>query len=97
MAELLAMLEAADVEFSPHRLRAGASRVRRYREPRAIVMKKQRLIKHLRKSGCVLLRQGRHEWWTNEASGERTSVPRHTEISDVLAMKISRDLGVAAP
>ena len=50
-------------------------------------MKKQRLIKHLRRSGCVLLRQGRHEWWMNEASGERTSVPRHTEISNVLAMK----------
>ena len=61
-------------------------------------MKKQTLIKHLRRSGCDRLRPGaKHEWWVNESSGERTSVPRHTEISNALAKKICRDLGIAAP
>lgn len=59
-------------------------------------MKKRALIKHLRSCGCVQLRHGtKHEWWVNEMTGERTSVPRHTEISNALAKKICRDLGVA--
>ena len=61
-------------------------------------MKKRALIKHLRGNGCGRLRQGtRHEWWVNEVTGERTAVPRHTEIPDTLAKKICRDLGVAVP
>ena len=59
-------------------------------------MKKRALTKHLHRHGCVRLRQGKHEWWVNEHSGERTSVPRHTEIPDVLAKKICRDLGLVS-
>ncbi len=33
----------------------------------------------------------------NPRSGATTSVPRHTEISDFLARKICRDLGIPAP
>ena len=52
-------------------------------------MKKQSLINHLRTSNCSRLRQGaKHEWWINEISGERTSVPRHMEISNQPAKKI---------
>ncbi|MGB3093176.1 MAG: type II toxin-antitoxin system HicA family toxin [Candidatus Zixiibacteriota bacterium] len=58
-------------------------------------MKRTALLKHLRKHGCRLLREGsRHSWWHNPALNKRSSVPRHTEIIDTLANKICKDLGV---
>jgi mRNA interferase HicA len=58
-------------------------------------MKRQKLVRHLRRNGCELLREGaRHSWWLNPAKNQRTAVPRHTEIGDDLAQKICRDLGV---
>lgn len=61
-------------------------------------MKKKSLIRHLEQHGCRLLRQGRrHEWWENTVTGERSSVPRHNEVSRYLARKICRDLGAAEP
>ncbi|MBL8189428.1 MAG: type II toxin-antitoxin system HicA family toxin [Acidobacteria bacterium] len=58
-------------------------------------MKLGELLRHLRAHGCELLREGkRHSWWHNQALNTRTAVPRHTEISDVLANKICKDLGV---
>ena len=59
-------------------------------------MKKRTLTRHLRQQGCSLLRQGRnHEWWQNTQTGERSAVPRHNEVQDILAKKICGDLGVA--
>ena len=61
-------------------------------------MKKRALVRHMRRSGCRQLRQGaRHEWWVNEISGDRSAVPRHTEIPNKLVKKICRDLGIDAP
>lgn len=61
-------------------------------------MKKRTLVKHLRRQGCERRRQGRrHEWWINVETGDRSAVPRHNEISDALAKKICRDLGVDPP
>ena len=58
-------------------------------------MKQGELIRHLRSQGCELLREGgRHSWWHNPALNKRSAVPRHNEISDVLAKKICKDLGV---
>jgi mRNA interferase HicA len=58
-------------------------------------MKRADLLKHLRESGCVFLREGsRHSWWLNPAQNRRSSVPRHNEISDQLARKICKDLGI---
>jgi mRNA interferase HicA len=58
-------------------------------------MKRNALLKHLRKHGRELLREGsRHSWWHNPALNKRSSVPRHTEIIDTLANKICKDLGV---
>jgi mRNA interferase HicA len=46
----------------------------------------------------MLIRGGaNHSWWGNPAGGKRTAVLRHTEISDILARKIGRDLEVPAP
>ena len=61
-------------------------------------MKRLDLIRHLQGNGCVLIREGgKHSWWGNPANGRRSSVPRHTEVSDLLARKICRDLGIPAP
>jgi len=58
-------------------------------------MKRKVLLKHLREQGCECLREGgRHSWWHNPAKNLRSAVPRHNEISDILANKICKDLGV---
>ncbi|MEM1043129.1 MAG: type II toxin-antitoxin system HicA family toxin [Bacteroidota bacterium] len=59
-------------------------------------MKRNALLKHLRKSGCVLKREGRsHSLWTNPRTGETEAVPRHTEVPNVLARKTCRGLSVS--
>ncbi|HEY3321955.1 MAG TPA: type II toxin-antitoxin system HicA family toxin [Planctomycetota bacterium] len=58
-------------------------------------MKKTYLVKHLRRHGCVFVREGgRHSWWLNPAQNRRSAVPRHNEIVDQLARKICKDLGI---
>ncbi len=57
-------------------------------------MKRTALIRHLEGHGCVLLREGaKHSRYINLADTSRIStVPRHTEIADLLARKICRQL-----
>lgn len=58
-------------------------------------MKRRELIEHLKYYGCELLREGaKHSWWHNPLLNKRSAVPRHTELSDLLANKICKDLGV---
>ena len=58
-------------------------------------MKRSELLRHLRKSGCCLKREGRaHSLWTNPRTGAVETVPRHTEIPDRLARKIIRGLSL---
>ena len=58
-------------------------------------MKRKRLIKHLRKNGCELLREGaRHSIFVNRISQKASTIPRHLEINDFLAKKICRDLEI---
>ncbi|MGA7296864.1 MAG: type II toxin-antitoxin system HicA family toxin [Rhodanobacteraceae bacterium] len=61
-------------------------------------MKRRALLAHLRANGCGLLREGgNHSWWSRSATGKRSAVPRHNEISNHLARKICRDLGIPEP
>ncbi len=58
-------------------------------------MKREEFLRHLRKYGCKLLREGgRHSWWYHLQSDKRSAVPRHNEIDDHLAKKICKDLGI---
>ena len=58
-------------------------------------MKREALLKHLRKHGCYLKREGAaHSLWCNPKTGQIEAVPRHTEISNILAKKICRGLSV---
>jgi mRNA interferase HicA len=59
-------------------------------------MKRREFIKFLQKHGCEQIREGaRHSWWKNESGTKRSAIPRHTEIPDILAKKICKDLGIA--
>ena len=61
-------------------------------------MKRVKLLRHLRKHGCVLKREGgRHSLWMNPENGMTEAVHRHAEIPDALAKKISRRLEVPIP
>lgn len=56
-------------------------------------MKRQQLIKHLKKHGAVFLREGsRHSIY--QKGQYKTQVPRHQEIVDELARKICKDLDI---
>ena len=58
-------------------------------------MKRSALLRHLRRLGCVLKREGAsHSLWTNPATGAVEAVPRHIEIPNLLARKICRGLGI---
>ncbi len=58
-------------------------------------MKRKQLVKHLRKNGCVFIREdGNHSWWGNPDQHLRSSVPRHSEVNDQLVRKICKDLGI---
>jgi predicted RNA binding protein YcfA (HicA-like mRNA interferase family) len=58
-------------------------------------MKRGSLLKHLRKHGCYLKREGRsHSLWTNPQTGHVEAVPRHSEVAEVLAKKICRGLSI---
>ncbi|MGH7405546.1 MAG: type II toxin-antitoxin system HicA family toxin [Candidatus Methylomirabilales bacterium] len=58
-------------------------------------MKRGDLLRHLRRHGCYLKREGRgHSLWYNPRTGAVETVPRHTEIPNKLARKICRGLSV---
>ena len=58
-------------------------------------MKRTALLRHLRRHGCYLKREGRaHSLWCNPHTGAVEAVPRDTEIPDLLARRICRDLGI---
>jgi mRNA interferase HicA len=61
-------------------------------------VKRKDLLAHLRRHGCVLIREGQlHSWWGNPANNRRSAVPRQAEIPDPLARKICRDPGIPGP
>lgn len=58
-------------------------------------MKRGDPLRHLRRHGCFLKREGgSHSLWVNPSTGAVEAVPRHTEIPDVLARKICKNLSV---
>ncbi|MDP2937317.1 MAG: type II toxin-antitoxin system HicA family toxin [Dehalococcoidia bacterium] len=61
-------------------------------------MKRRDLLVHLERQGCRKLREGgKHTVYYNPRNRATSTVPRHREISDFLASKICRDLGVTGP
>jgi mRNA interferase HicA len=61
-------------------------------------LKRSVLIRHLRRHGCDLLREGsKHSVFVHRQNGAVSTVPRHREIADYLARKICRDLDILEP
>lgn len=61
-------------------------------------MKREGLIRHLRRYGCVLRREGKeHTLWENPRTGHAEAVPRHSEIANLLARMICRRLSIPEP
>jgi predicted RNA binding protein YcfA (HicA-like mRNA interferase family) len=59
-------------------------------------MKRKEFIRQLIRDGCVLLRSGsRHDIYLNLRTGQKQTVPRHTEIEHRLARHIRTYLGLA--
>ena len=56
-------------------------------------MRRTQLIKHLKKHGAYLVREGsRHSIY--QRGTLKTMVPRHSEVVDQLARKICKDLDI---
>jgi mRNA interferase HicA len=59
---------------------------------------KRESFRHLRLNGCVLRREGKeHSLWENPLTGHAEAVPRHVEISNLLAKRICRRLSIPDP
>ncbi|MCH7514082.1 MAG: type II toxin-antitoxin system HicA family toxin [Bacteroidetes bacterium] len=58
-------------------------------------MKRYKLIKHLEKHGCELLREGgNHSIYRNQNKRRQSAVSRHRELSDLLCKKVCKQLGI---
>lgn len=58
-------------------------------------MKRSDLLRHLRRYGCYLKREGAsHSIWYNSQTGATEAIPRHTEIPNKLVKKICRSLSI---
>ena len=56
-------------------------------------MKRVDLIRKLEEAGCVLIRHGgNHDWFSQPRTNAFQPVPRHREISDLLAKNILKKL-----
>jgi predicted RNA binding protein YcfA (HicA-like mRNA interferase family) len=61
-------------------------------------MKRIKLLKHLLKNGCQLLREGKgHSIYYNFRNNKVSAVPRHTDIKQFTAEKICKDLEIEIP
>ena len=60
-------------------------------------MKRAELLRYLNKQGCEFLREGgNHTIYVNRSKNKVSSIPRHNEIFDYLAIKICKDLEIPA-
>jgi len=58
-------------------------------------MKRSAVLKHLRRNGCYLKREGRsHSLWCNPKTRHIEAIPSHVEIPDKLVKKIVRSLSL---
>ncbi|MCY4122465.1 MAG: type II toxin-antitoxin system HicA family toxin [Acidobacteria bacterium] len=61
-------------------------------------MKRRRLLRHLARHGCTLLREGgNHTVYVNRTAKRVSTIPRHSDINEDLARKICKDLQVPRP
>jgi mRNA interferase HicA len=58
-------------------------------------MNRTYFLKHLKKYDCVFLREGaKHSVFLNVKNNKQSTVPRHSELSDLLCKKICKQLDI---
>jgi mRNA interferase HicA len=58
-------------------------------------MKRYKLIAHLEKNGCILLREGaNHAIYLNPSNQKQSAIGRHRELSDLLCKKVCKQLDI---
>jgi hypothetical protein len=58
-------------------------------------MKRTALIKYLLENNCVLFKEGsNHSVYINTKGKGLAAVPRHSELGDLLAVEICKQLGI---
>jgi mRNA interferase HicA len=58
-------------------------------------MKRFEFIKYLENKGCLLLREGkRHSIYWNPTNKKQSAVGRHNELSDLLCIKVCKQLEI---
>jgi hypothetical protein len=57
-------------------------------------MKRQELIKHLEKEGCILREGKRHTIYQNPINKKQSAVGRQNELSDLLCIKVCKQLEI---
>ncbi len=58
-------------------------------------MKRRAFIRELTKAGCYLKRHGKkHDVYVNPKNGQKSPIPRHTEVKDSLCELIRKQLGL---
>ncbi|WP_342083474.1 type II toxin-antitoxin system HicA family toxin [Dyadobacter sp. OTU695] len=58
-------------------------------------VKRSEFLKHLEKQGCYLHRHGgKHDLYSNQINGRRTTVPRHPKLDKSLCEVICKQLGI---
>jgi mRNA interferase HicA len=72
--------------------------IRPHKEVVFLPMSRNELLKHLKKNGCILVREGSsHSIFKNENTGAVSAVPRHTPVKLNTAFKICRELEIPKP
>jgi hypothetical protein len=58
-------------------------------------MKRSKLVTHLKKNGCKLLRNGaNHDIYLNQVNGKMSAVGRHTELDNLYCIMICKQLEI---
>jgi len=61
-------------------------------------MKRHEFLRHLRRNGCVAVREGAsHTLYQNPANGRIEAIPRHTELRNRLLRGICHRLEIPSP
>jgi hypothetical protein len=56
-------------------------------------MKRNLLLKNLKELGCVFVKHGKkHDRYINPKTGVTQQIPRHTDIKEILATEILKNL-----
>ena len=59
-------------------------------------MKRREFIRKIEEAGCTKLRSGaKHDVYIGPHSSRPVTVPRHTELSDILCKEIRKELGIS--